>query len=125
MATNTQRVCFQLRVKPEHIAEYNRRHAALWPEMLHALKSSGWNNYSLFQREDGLVIGYFETEDLAAANAAMARTDVNARWQADMAEFFEEPDGTIERSFVELIEVFNLEDQLSATPNPTSERTAS
>ena len=56
--------------------------------MLRALSSTGWHNYSLFLREDGLLIGYFETPDLQAALAGMDATDVNARWQAEMAEFF-------------------------------------
>ena len=35
--------------------------------MLDALRRTGWRNYSLFLREDGLLIGYLECEDLAAA----------------------------------------------------------
>ena len=58
--------------------------------MLPALADTGWHNYSLFLREDGLLIGYVETDDLAAAQAAWRATDVNARWQAEMAEFFED-----------------------------------
>ena len=42
--TDTERVCFQLQVKPERIAEYTRRHAAIWPDMAAALKATGWNN---------------------------------------------------------------------------------
>ena len=73
--------------------EYAARHASVWPEMLRALSSTGWHNYSLFLREDGLLIGYFETPDLQAALAGMDETAVNARWQAEMAEFFELPSG--------------------------------
>jgi L-rhamnose mutarotase len=109
-----QRVCFQLQVRPERIAEYRRRHAAVWPEMLQALKDTGWNNYSLFLRADGLLIGYLETSDLSAAQAGMAATDVNARWQAQMGEFFAELEGTPDTGFMTLTEVFNLEDQLAA-----------
>lgn len=83
-----ERVCFQLQVRPDRLAEYKRRHEAVWPEMLDALRDAGWRNYSLFLRDDGLLIGYVEADDLAAAQAAMARTEVNARWQAEMAPFF-------------------------------------
>src|SRR5919109_5156351 len=62
-----QRVAFMLKVKPNMIEEYKRRHAAVWPEMLQALRETGWHNYSLFLRDDGLLVGYFETEDLEAA----------------------------------------------------------
>ena len=56
-----QRVCFQLQVRPDRLEEYTRRHAAVWTDMLHALGDSGWHNYSLFLRPDGLLIGYVET----------------------------------------------------------------
>lgn len=116
-----KRICFQLQLKPGRIDEYKQRHAEVWPDMLQALKNSGWHNYSLFLRPDGLLIGYFETEDLAAAQARMAATEVNARWQAEMAEFFEDLDGAPDEGFVQLAEVFHLEDQLirSATNNET------
>ena len=108
-----QRVCFQLQVKPERIDEYKARHAEVWPDMLRALADSGWHNYSLFLREDGLLIGYVETPSLDDAQAAMAATEVNARWQAEMAEFFVElGDARPDTGFVRLEEVFHLEDQL-------------
>jgi L-rhamnose mutarotase len=120
---NRQRVCFQLQVKPERIEEYTRRHAAVWPEMLAALKSSGWHNYSLFLRPDGLLIGYFETDSLPEAQARMAATDVNARWQEQMSGFFEDLDGAPDEGFLQLTEIFNLEDQLAASaPGPTSSK---
>jgi len=67
----TQRICFLLRVRPEQVAEYRRRHAEVWPEMREALSAAGWRNYSLFLREDGLLVGYLECEDFDAARAAM------------------------------------------------------
>jgi L-rhamnose mutarotase len=84
-----QRVCFLLKVRQDRLDEYRERHAAVWPEMLDALSATGWHNYSLFLREDGLLVGYLETEDFAAAQEAMAATDVNGRWQAEMGPFFE------------------------------------
>ena len=110
-----QRVCFQLQVKPGLIEEYTRRHAAVWPEMLAALKNSGWHNYSLFLRPDGLLIGYFETDSLPEAQARMAATEVNARWQAEMAGFFEDLHGAPDEGFLQLTEVFNLEDHLASS----------
>ena len=58
-----ERVCFLSKVKPEKLAEYKERHKAVWPDMLQALRETGWHNYSLFLREDGLLVGYFETPD--------------------------------------------------------------
>lgn len=108
-----QRVCFQLQVKPARLAEYRERHAAVWPEMLGALRDTGWHNYSIFVRADGLLIGYFETESLEQAQRGMAATEVNGRWQAEMAEFFEELDGLKpDEGFLVLDEIFNLNEQL-------------
>jgi L-rhamnose mutarotase len=110
-----ERVCFQLQVKRDRIDEYVRRHAEVWPEMLRALEATGWHNYSLFLRDDGLLIGYFETPSLAEAVAGMSAKEVNARWQAEMAEFFEDLDGARpDTGFLRLNEVFHLEDQLTA-----------
>jgi len=47
--------------------------------MLEALRASGWSNYSLFLREDGLLIGYVESDDFAAAQRAMEETEVAGR----------------------------------------------
>jgi L-rhamnose mutarotase len=107
------RVCFQLQVRPERLDEYVARHSAVWPDMLRALRDAGWRDYSLFLRPDGLLIGYFETDSLAAAQSAMAATDVNARWQAEMADFFVDLDSAPDVGFLELREIFNLDDQLA------------
>lgn len=108
-----KRHCFQLQVDPERLDEYRRRHAAVWPEMVRALKTAGWHNYSLFLRPDGLLIGYVESDDLGEAQRAMAATEVNARWQGEMQEFFLDLDSAPDEGFVELEEVFNLEEQLA------------
>jgi L-rhamnose mutarotase len=104
-----RRVCFLLKVRAERLDEYRRRHAQVWPEMLDALRATGWRNYSLFLRPDGLLVGYFETEDLDAALAGMAATDVNTRWQAEMAPFFEGLDGAPDEGIIPLAEVFHLD----------------
>lgn len=108
------RYCFLLQVRPELLAEYKVRHSAVWPDMLEALASNGWHRYSIFARSDGLLVGYVEADDLDAAQAAMAATEVNARWQADMSRFFVGLDGRRpDEGLLLLDEIFNLDDQLS------------
>jgi len=93
-ARSDRRSCFLLRVRPEKLAEYLEVHQHVWPDMLRALAASGWRHYSLFvEPATGLVVGYFESDDVDAARRAMADTEVNARWQAEMAQYFEQPDG--------------------------------
>lgn len=104
-----KRVGFLLKVKADRLDEYKEHHRHVWPEMLVALRESGWHNYSLFLRQDGLLFGYFETPSgLADAQSLMAEKEVNTRWQQLMAPYFEEnvrPDD----SFIELEEVFHLD----------------
>ena len=76
-----RRVAFTLKVKPDLIDEYRRRHADVWPEMLDALRETGWKNYSIFLQPDGTLLFYVETPDFKAALAGMAEKDVNRRWQ--------------------------------------------
>jgi L-rhamnose mutarotase len=105
-----ERVAFLLQVRPDRLDEYRARHQAVWPEMLAALSEAGWHNYSLFAREDGLLFGYLETDDFEAAQRAMEGTDVNARWQAEMGEFFELPgDERPDTGLLRLDEVFHLD----------------
>jgi L-rhamnose mutarotase len=88
-----ERVCFLLRVKSDRLDEYRARHRVVWQPMLAALRKAGWRNYSLFLRPDGLLVGYLECEDFTAAQRAVQQTEINARWQADMAPFFDLPEG--------------------------------
>jgi L-rhamnose mutarotase len=104
------RIGFTLKVKPDRLDEYRARHAAVWPDMLDALRRAGWHNYSLFLRQDGTLFGYVETPDsLDAARAAMAAEPVNARWQAEVAPFFEGDGGPADTRMAELEEVFHLD----------------
>ena len=104
-----ERVCFLLKVRPEKLAEYKERHRTVWPDMLRALRETGWHNYSLFLRPDGLLVGYFETPSYKDALAGMAKREVNARWQQDMAAFFENLEGQRpDEGFLRLEQVFYL-----------------
>ena len=104
-----ERVCFLLQVRPGRLDEYRARHREVWPEMLDALRETGWRNYSLFLREDGLLVGYFECENFEAAREGMEAHEVNARWQVEMAPFFELPgDARPDTALERLEEVFHL-----------------
>lgn len=105
-----QRVCFLLRVRKDRLEEYRERHREVWPEMQQALRETGWSNYSLFLTDDGMVIGYLETEDFEAARAAMAEREINAAWQAEMAQYFEGLEsGAADQDMRPLTEIFHLD----------------
>lgn len=116
--TSAIRVCFRLQVKPELLSEYVERHTPVWPEMLAEIAASGRRNYSLYLAEGGTLIGYYETDDDAAAQAYLAASDVAARWEAEMARFFVGLDGRPDQAAVPLVEIFHLEDQIAAGSGP-------
>ena len=78
-----KRVCFQLRVKKDRIDEYKTRHREVWPEMIEALRQTGWKNYSLFLQEDGLLIGYLETADFDQALGIPAKANADSEGNAN------------------------------------------
>jgi L-rhamnose mutarotase len=103
-----ERVCFVMRARVDTLDEYKARHRKVWPEMLEALRRTGWTNYSLFALDEGTIVGYLETDDFDRAVAAMQNESVNARWQAEMAPLFEvqaAPDQALAR----LEEIFHLD----------------
>lgn len=104
-----ERVCFLLKVRRERIDEYRRRHNEVWEEMRLALTETGWCNYTLFLRDDGLLVGYLETDDFEASRKAMAERDVNRRWQESMSPFFESLEGLRpDEGLLRLEEIFHL-----------------
>ena len=80
----------------------------MWPEMRAALSAAGWCNYSLFLQPDGLIVGYMETSDFANALQRMKDSEVNERWQREMAPFFETINGIhADDQMIPLEEVFH------------------
>jgi L-rhamnose mutarotase len=114
-----ERICFQLQVKPERLSEYTARHAAVWPSMLEAIAASGRRNYSLFLRPDGLLIGYYETDDDAESQRLLEANPATAPWEAEMADFFVSIGGRPDQAAPRLPEIFNLEAQLDASRSDT------
>ncbi len=88
-----ERLCFVLPIVPGTEAEFDSRHAELWPEMASAMREAGYGNYTLFRREQ-TVIGYAECHpDVASASGKMAGTEVAARWGESMAGIVEDSPG--------------------------------
>jgi L-rhamnose mutarotase len=83
-----ERVAFTMRLLPGAEAEYRRRHAAVWPEMLDALRAAGCRDYSIYINGQDLI-GVFQVDDFERFRAHMDAAPVNARWQADMASLID------------------------------------
>jgi L-rhamnose mutarotase len=102
-----ERIGFRMRLRPGAEAEYVRRHAAVWPELLADLSAAGAANYSIFLDGEDLF-GYLEVADFDAFRAQMAGSEADARWQPQMAPLIDpmrDPDGFHHR----MREVFHLD----------------
>ena len=106
-----KRIAFMLKVKQDKLAEYRAHHMAVWPEMLDALRRTGWHNYSLFLRDDGLLVGYFEAaENFRVSLDGMAREQITQLGQDFMAPYFDNFGGAhADQNMQELDEVFHLD----------------
>lgn len=105
-----ERAGFLLKVRKDKLEEYKKKHENVWPEMLDALRRQGWRNYSLFLDEDGQLFGYVEAEEsLEKSLEGMATEEVNLRWQAEFAPFFESVAGRPDEATVKLEHYFYLE----------------
>ena len=84
-----ERVGFTMRLLPGQEAEYRRRHAAVWPEMLDALARPAratTRSSSTATRPVRLSRGRRLRRRSAAT---MAAAPVNDRWQAEMASLID------------------------------------
>jgi L-rhamnose mutarotase len=103
-----ERVCFTFDLRPGTEAEYERRHAEIWPELVLAITAAGFRNHSLFRRRQQ-VIAYAECHpSVAAAFEALSRQEVSRRWGetfADVIVSMHGPDGEL----VRLEEVWHLD----------------
>jgi L-rhamnose mutarotase len=103
-----ERVGFAMRLLPGQESEYRRRHAAVWPEMLDALRAAGARGYSIFIRGSDLF-AYLEVDDFGAFRASMAASAVNDRWQAEMAALIDPLTDPATGFHQRLEEVFRLD----------------
>lgn len=78
---DVQRIASVIRLRPDKEAEYRALHAAVWPEVLAALKRAHVANYSIFLR-DGMLFSYMEYHgtDYLADMASIAADPASQRW---------------------------------------------
>jgi L-rhamnose mutarotase len=62
-----QRVAFKMRLKAGAAAEYQKRHAAIWPELVAELKAAGVSSYSIFLDEETATL--FAVQNVADHDA--------------------------------------------------------
>lgn len=82
------KVGLHTRLKPGAEQRYDQVHAAVWPEVLAAIRRVGVTKWLIF-RDSLDLFHYIECEDYDRAIAQLALDPVNRRWQAEMAPMME------------------------------------
>ena len=77
-----------MRVKRGQEAEYARRHEAVWPEILHALKVAGCSRYFIDRRGQDFF-AYMEVDEFDRFKRLTAANEDAQRWEAHMAPIME------------------------------------
>jgi L-rhamnose mutarotase len=81
-----KRLAFTLLLGPANVAEYQRRHDHLWPELRDAIRAQGGSNFSIFYDEQTeRVFCYLEVDNEERWSAG-AQTELTRRWWRYMAE---------------------------------------
>ncbi len=104
-----ERIAFCLRLRKGAGEAYDNAHRAVWPEMLALLKRAGVSDYSIFRRDELLVLS-MHVENFDQVWDRIEQDPVNTRWQQAMAPYFDtmEPLRPGER-FPMMREVFYME----------------
>jgi L-rhamnose mutarotase len=103
------RVAFRLRIKPGKEKAYDEAHRNVWPALLAKLKEVGVSDYSIFRRDQDLIL-VMRVADFDAAWSVLDQDPTNLRWQQEMSVLFEPVPGLKPgERFVMMEEVFYLE----------------
>jgi len=104
-----KRFAFKMQLKPGCEVEYERRHAAIWPELVKMIKEAGVGNYSIFWDKDtNLLFGYQECSGDGSSQDTTHVDSITQRWWDMMADIMEvNPDHS--PVTIPLREVFHLE----------------
>lgn len=103
-----KRFAFILRLRPGAADAYEKAHREVWPEMLAMLKSAGISDYSIFRRDELLILTLRAT-DFEDAWRQIENNPVDKRWQETMAPLFMPAEELREgERFPMMTEVFHL-----------------
>ena len=97
-----------MQLRAGNLAEYERRHAPIWPELEAELKSHGVHNYSIYLHPASLQLFAFAEIENEARWEAISQTAICRQWWASMKDLME-TNADDSPTSVELREVFHLD----------------
>lgn len=102
------RNAFKMKLKKGFEAEYEARHASLWPEMLKELEDAGISDYSIYWDEETNILFAFQKLKDFNTSDQLAQKEIVKKWWKHMGDIMEtNPDGS--PVSVDLHEVFHMD----------------
>ena len=104
------RFAFKMFLKPGCEEEYQKRHAAIWPELVKMIKDSGVSNYSIYWDKDtNILFGYQECSSETNSQDTTNGVDpITQKWWDMVADIMEvNPDNS--PVTIPVKEVFHLD----------------
>ncbi|MDL4840159.1 L-rhamnose mutarotase [Aquibacillus rhizosphaerae] len=102
------RYIFRMECKKGSEEEYKKRHEAVHPELLKALKEVGISNYSIFM-DGNQLYAYMEVDNFHEAMERMESNPANIKWQTYMSDILGMDNGNNPKMHLIDQEVFHLE----------------
>ena len=82
------KVAFKMKLKPGMKAEYEKRHAEIWPELVELLTKSGISDYSIFLDEETNIL--FAVQQLSGSSSQeLGNEEIVQKWWKYMADIME------------------------------------
>lgn len=103
-----RREAFKMFLKPGFEEEYERRHAAIWPELKELLSKNGVFDYSIYWDKDTNILFAFQKVEGEESSQDMGTNPIVQKWWDYMADIMEvNPDNS--PVSIPLPEVFHMD----------------
>ena len=89
MDSEFQRLAFKMKLKPGYEAEYQKRHAAIWPELKELLTKAGVFEYSIFLDKETLTLFAFQKLRAGGGSQILGNEAIVQRWWKYMADIMD------------------------------------
>ena len=80
-----------MKLKPNVVDEYKRRHDEIWPELVELIREQGISDYSIFLDEQSLTLYAVQkiSTKTSSSNEKLRENEIMKRWWAYMADLME------------------------------------
>jgi L-rhamnose mutarotase len=86
----TRRFAFKMKLKPGYEREYQKRHAAIWPELVKMIKEQGVGNYSIYwDRDTNILFAYQECSKEGNSQDTENVDHITQKWWDMMADIMD------------------------------------